>query len=77
MKCQSCKTNEATWNWQPDGLNEDPRQGFTAFGWHYRGFPVIKVCGACKDNITDGNDVQFQYKGKSLLLQGGDIKETT
>lgn len=73
IKCQCCKKQEASWSWQPFGPGEDSNTAFVLPGSHYRGFPVIKVCSACKDAFTSGSsEVSFVYK--SVRYVGKDHK---
>lgn len=44
--CKICGQNEAIWAMQYIG-EETPT--FSSLGWHYRGFPVTKVCDICKE----------------------------
>lgn len=44
-KCQRCKADEAIWAWQPD------LDAIYAIGWHQRGFTVVAICDACRDEI--------------------------
>ena len=74
-KCQICKQEDAVSAFQPFGPDEQPHTFMTALGWHYRGFPVIKVCGACHDWIVEGRPVDFMYKGKRYLYDNGNIAE--
>lgn len=63
-KCSICKTEEITWTFQPLGPGEDAKTAFVLPGSHYRGFPAIGVCYACKANIEGGEEVQYTYKGR-------------
>lgn len=74
MKCQVCKKAPAEWAWQPWGPDESPLS-FALLGSHYRGYPVVKVCGFCKreaiENAKDrGEPVQFQFKGQEYVFDG-------
>jgi hypothetical protein len=72
MKTQKCSRigceNEAEYAWQPFGPDSSPIGTFTMLGWHYRGFPTLKLCGDCHDNITLPNTptsepvMHFVYK---------------
>jgi hypothetical protein len=67
MKCRVCKSNEAEWSWQPMGPGSD-NDTFTLPGSHYRGFAVIKVCAACKEQIQQGQPVTVIYKGHEVYV---------
>lgn len=54
-----------------DGLS------FTTFGNHYYGFPVVKVCDACKCKAQDGQTVNFTYKGNLYTFHDGTIANCT
>ncbi len=77
-KCRICKANEATLSWQPFGP-DDPRSrgAFTAEGFHYRGFPVIRVCADCQECILNYKEVAFTYKGEQYYLCGDDVPLST
>jgi hypothetical protein len=69
MKCQLCKSNEASTAWQPFGPDESIRC-LTMLGSHYRGFAVIKVCSDCADKISSGERIpSFDYKGNAYIVQ--------
>ena len=74
MKCQICKNAPAEWAWQPFGPHDGPLS-FALLGGHYRGFPVIKVCGFCKaeriENCAEpGEPVRFVYKYTPYVFDG-------
>lgn len=75
MKCQACKEQVAEWAWQPFGPSESP-DSFALLGSHYRGFPVVKVCGSCKSAFQSG-DVQvfFSYKGHQFVGENHRVRE--
>lgn len=75
MRCQVCKQNEAEWSWQPFG----PAEGgsFALPGNHYRGFPVIKTCLACKEKAQQGLPVQFSYKNNLYAFHDGTVANCT
>ena len=70
-KCQICKHEDAIFAFQPFGPDEQPHIFMMELGWHYRGFAVIKVCGACHDWIAEGRPVDFMYKGKRYIYDLG------
>jgi hypothetical protein len=74
MICQSCKTRgtEAQYAWQPLGPDEKATS-FMALGSHYRGFPVIKICGTCKHRIEQGQPVYFAVKSQQWLCEEGRV----
>ena len=79
VKCQAYheeqKPPAAEWAWQPFGPDESP-DCFTALGSHYRGFPVIKVCGICKSAFQSGDFVvKFSYQGFHYLAKDHKITE--
>ena len=71
MKCHACRGTFAEWSWQPFG--PDPNGSFAAPGYHYRGFPVIKVCDSCKKRVEEKSTVHFSYKGKPYTVHQGVI----
>ena len=80
-KCATCKATIATWAWQPFGPGDDIQHTFAVIGAHYRGFPVIKICDACKKEIQIPIDVirghqlvlHFTYKGTSYYVSNGQV----
>jgi len=73
-KCQVCKVNQAEWAWQPFGPGESVLS-FTAIGWHYRGFPVVKVCDECKRTIEIGaRTVSFRYRSTDYVCLAHNIE---
>ena len=66
-KCQICKEQEAEWAWQPFGPSTDSSECMAFLGSHIRGFVVIKVCEDCKENITKGHAMEFDYKGSHYI----------
>ena len=75
MKCQACHEQAAEWAWQPFGPNESP-DSFVALGSHYRGFPVVKVCGSCKSAFQTGDFiVRFSYKGHRFVAENHQVRE--
>lgn len=74
--CQVCKdkTHEIAWAWQPFGPDESALC-FTSLGWHYRGFPVIKVCSQCHEDIQlESAYVEFTYQGQHYIVDGDIIR---
>lgn len=67
-KCQICKQNERTWTWQPFGPDESPTGSFSVPGSHYRGFPTIGVCDDCKENIENGVETHYTYRGQEYIV---------
>lgn len=65
-KCQICRHKEAINAWQPFGPGPTPKT-FTVLGHHYRGFPVIKVCESCKNDLKAGIPCDFELKGKRYI----------
>ena len=61
----------AAYAWQPFGPDSSPVGTMTALGSHYRGFPVLKLCTACHDDIvnactpTTPRVLHFAYQGRS------------
>jgi len=68
MKCAACLSTPATWTMQPFGP-DDERITFTLPGSHYRGFPAIGVCDACKQLVQAGQRVAFVYKHVYYVVQ--------
>jgi len=75
-QCQVCHEGEAIYAWQPFGPAEEYFEGdaFLAPGHHYRGFPVIKVCGGCQEEIASGIAIQFSYQGIAFEAIGSTIQ---
>lgn len=68
MKCAVCNENvESVWSWQPFGP-DDPPGSFTLPSFHYRGFPVIKVCASCKEEIQRGCAPEFTYLDQRYIM---------
>lgn len=76
MTCQCCKTRgmEAQWAWQPLGPDERAAS-FTTLGNHYRGFPVVKVCGACKHRVETGQPVHFAVRKIAMVCEDGKVEQ--
>lgn len=75
-RCQVCKLgNEALWAWQPFGPSDDWTAAFVTLGSHYRGFPVVKVCDACRQMIKT-QPIFFAYKKTTYGTnpETGDLK---
>ena len=76
-KCKLCREREAEWAWQPFGPDEEVAS-FSFLGSHYRGFPVIKVCDPCKQDIERtlavGGSIVFSYKNKLYRATADDVK---
>ena len=74
MKCQMCREHDAVTSWQPFGPAENCRDGdaFMAFGSHYRGYPVMKICEDCQGMIQNGENISFEYgyEQTEYLLMG-------
>jgi hypothetical protein len=69
MNCRVCKNHEAEWSWQPWGPGNE-RDTFTLPGSHYRGFPVVKVCSECKEQIRQGKSITVSYRGREVCVNG-------
>jgi hypothetical protein len=71
-KCAICHTQPIDMTWQPCGPDQSPAC-FVTPGSHYRGFPAIGVCAACKTRIEaaltqdTAPDVAFVYKGQPYM----------
>ncbi len=63
------------WSWQPFGPSEGG--SFVAPGSHYRGFPVVKVCGECKDKAQKRKQVNFSYQGTLYTFVDGVVATCT
>lgn len=73
-KCRICGAR-SDWSWQPFGPDaEAPRAGFTAPGWHYRGFPIVPVCESCKRDIEHDMPVAFTLKGWRYVVEGDEVR---
>ena len=76
-KCVTCGKSEIAsngWTWQPFGP-DDKIASFTTPGYHYRGFPALHVCDACKGIIETADAIRFHYKGQGYLAEQGQVKE--
>jgi len=71
-KCRVCKLSEAEWAWQPFGPDEGIGS-FALLGNHYRGFPVVKICEQCKDDIQAGLPMEFEYKGTRYIAGDDEV----
>jgi hypothetical protein len=56
----------AVWAWQPFGPDERVA-AFTVAGSHYRGFPAIKVCSFCREDLVQGCRRGFTYRGERFV----------
>ena len=78
-KCETHDTHapqaEAIWAWQPFGPDENPTS-CTTLGNHYRGFPVIKICDMCHDDLLNNIGLVFTYKGTGYYIYNNEVKET-
>ena len=63
MKCQSCRETKDEWpiGWQPFGPDESSYM-LTEPGYHYHGFPLIKICADCGEKVERHEVVRFIYK---------------
>lgn len=73
--CKICGIVECDYVYQPFGPDENPHEHMTLLGNHYRGFPVIKVCGYCRDDIAKGTPVEFVYKDKRYIASRNEVLE--
>ncbi len=79
MNCQSIKCcMDAVWAMQPFG--PDKVVTFALIGNHYRGFPVIKVCDLCKENIEEAITGEmppffFNYKGRHYAIDQNGVRD--
>lgn len=70
-KCAVCGNKvDSAWVWQPFGPDDDS-VSFQMGGSHYRGFPAIKTCCACHDDIHAGKRVEFTYRKIRYQFQRG------
>ena len=77
-KCQEKKcNNDATWAWQPFGPSDTAPGSFTSLGWHYRGFPVIKLCDDHKQLHQNNIELPFTYKRITYWFQGDKLVNET
>jgi hypothetical protein len=70
-KCAICGKSDSPDGmaiWQPFGPHERVRDAFEFPGFHYRGFPALHVCDACRNRVMTGHKVQFYYKGTTYIL---------
>lgn len=65
----------AEWAWQPFGPEQDANC-FTALGWHYRGFPVLKVSDRAKEQIQSGDRIPFVYRDTSYIVDNLEIQDS-
>lgn len=67
MNCRICKAKSDELNvCQPFGPDDKPV--FVLPGNHYRGFPTIRVCDACKERIEHGEEITITYKGQQAII---------
>lgn len=66
MKCRICSSNEAYSFCQPFGPEDKPV--FVREGYHYRGFPVIRVCDTCKESIESGKELAITYRNHKMTI---------
>ena len=71
MKCRVCGRGQMQWAMQPFGPDNAPT--FTTPGSHYRGFPVVPCCDACKGKVQAGEAVDFNHKGRLYRMAGGRV----
>ena len=75
-RCQCCRVNESEWAWQPFGP-DDKITSFSVPGYHYRGFPALKICNDCKVDVENGHPgVVFTYKHVGYYAYNHIVKET-
>lgn len=74
MKCQICHSDEAEWAWQPFGPGQTVHSA-ALLGFHYRGFPVIKICQHCFEEIEHGMPVEFEHKAQRYVLDHDKLLE--
>lgn len=67
--CQVCHHDPAIHAWQPFG--PDSTSFLAEMGWHYRGFPVIKVCEECAMIIRRRGVIEFTYRGQRYIAGDG------
>ncbi len=79
MKCCCCGTSNAEIAWQPFGPADNCRddESFMAPGFHYRGFPVLRVCDDCRGQLGNGEWLSFTYKGKQWHVEGETLRSDT
>lgn len=63
--CQLCRNPKisAAWAWQPFGP-KDSVICFTPVGSHYAGFPAIKICDDCYQDIIHSPDGVYRVNGR-------------
>jgi len=75
-KCQICRRAVAEWTWQPFGPSDDFTCAFTALGSHYRGFPAVKTCENCRQQIkTERVIFTYRHNGYVTNPATGAIEE--
>ena len=70
-KCSICHEQPRAWACQPFGPDDAPT--FALPGHHYRGFPAIACCDACKVRIQAGEQVAVTYRKQSYVLSAGRV----
>lgn len=75
-KCSICHLNRSVYLWQPFGPDESPLL-FARPGYHYRGFPTVRVCEDCRRRILEGKPVRVELirKGETWLYKEGKIEK--
>lgn len=64
--CSSCRIGAATWSMQPFGPDDAPT--FVMPGSHYRGFPALPVCDACKARVQSGEQIAVTYRQQPYIV---------
>lgn len=55
-KCQCCRSNAASWMWQPE------LDSWYLPGWHIRGFASLRICDECKEKYESGETITVNRK---------------
>ncbi len=75
QKCRCCLELPAVYDWQPFGPDET-LDCFVLAGNFARGFPVVKICSACKDAFQQETKVlRFHCRGKHYAARDGRVVE--
>ena len=61
MKCEICRTNDASTSWQPFGP-ATTADSFAAIGRHAPDYPAITICAPCRQRFQQGETFSFTYR---------------
>lgn len=76
MHCAICndKISSEPIMWQPFGPDESVWLIIRP-GYHYRGFPIVKVCFKCCKDVQQGLPIEFTYKKQRYFARDNEVRE--